>query len=270
MKKHPGLKTQVYGILLTKLAESVKANEVSTKRSARVGQWAIWLLAFCVIGGSQALALNPIHESVYSAYPSSLSHGEPSLHLAAIIPEGGDWVEIPAALSFGIGASAELGAGLKTIWGNDGDHIPYFVLGGQLALTSRSSLGLHLLFDANGGKNNGLTFTGDKRIGHGRKLYSELHARLGFMEALVTDDALMAFEGQWIPSLILLPNVTLQCGVVASSQTKHFNDFFALDLEPGVRVPTGRESAVVTTFTLGLAGEHRTDFRAKVAAVHAF
>ena len=87
---------------------------------------------------------------------------------------------------------------------------------------------------------------------------------MGFMDALVRDDALMALEAAWYPTLSVARPMSLEMGLIASSQTSHFNDYFAFDLKPALQVHMGRERMVETAVYLGLAGEHREDLRVQV------
>jgi hypothetical protein len=223
-----------------------------------------------VFAASSVLALNPIHESTYLAYASGLSQGEPTLHVAAIIPKGGETVGLPLGLSLALGSRLEIGGGVKTQWGGGGNPLAAFVFGAQYGLSGRTALGLHLLLDADNGDNQGLTLTWHQRGGLSRKISTEADLRLGLLDALVENKALFALEGSYGLALAITRGVGLQVALITSSQTKQFNDHFALDLEPGLRVGTGRQSAVETVFTVGLAGERREDFRVKVGWIQAF
>ena len=90
------------------------------------------------------------------------------------------------------------------------------------------------------------------------------------MEALVERDALMALEAGWYPTLSIVRPLSLECGLIASSQTTDFNDYFALDLKPSLLVHIGKESAVETGLYLGLAGERRERMRVQVSVIKAF
>lgn len=230
-------------------------------------------LALCFLGLAMpfsASALNPIHESVYQAYPTGLSQGEPALHTAAIVDEGGGAFDLPLGLSFALGKQFELGASIKTAWGNGRDPVTSWVLGLSAALDSRTALGAHLLFSASGGEPVGLTLLGHRRGGLSRRIATISDLRLGFLSALAQQNAFMAFEGSYALRLHLAGPVSLQAGAIASSQTRYFNEHFALDFEPGLHVGTGRNSAVQTLITIGLAGERREGLRVKCGWVQAY
>lgn len=217
-----------------------------------------------------AFGLNPIHTSTYAAFPSGLSQGTPSLHVAAIVPNGGGSLFLPIGLSLALGRDIEVGGSLHTHWGNGGDAFGAMVFGVQGALRSNNTIGLHLLIDAHGGDANGLTLNFHHHGGFSRRLSTETELRLGFLDGLAYDNALFALEGEYVLRVHASGPVSLQGGVIASSQTRHFNDFFALDLEPGVHVATGRKSALEALITMGLAGEHREGFRVSFAWIQAF
>lgn len=231
---------------------------------------AIYLTLGIVSLTNVAHALNPIHESTYLAYGGGLSQGMPTLHAAFIVPSGGDVIDIPIGQSLALGPRFEIGGGLKTQWGGADDLIPAIVFGGQIAVSSRSALGLHFLMSTHGGDYNGLTGVWHTRGGLGRKVSTDFDFRLGFLDALVDGNALCAMELSYGLKLHVTRGVSLLGGLVASSQTKSFNDHFALDVEPGVHVGTGRNSGVQTVVTLGLAGERRETMRVKVGWVQAF
>ncbi len=231
---------------------------------------AFYLTAGLAVLTSKALALNPIHESTYLAYGGGLSQGMPTLHAAFIVPPGGDVLHIPIGLAFALGRSFEIGGGLKTQWGGSDDLIPAVTFGGQFAVTNQSALGLHFLLSTHGGDYNGLTAVWHTRGGLGRKVSTDFDFRLGFLEALTDGNALCAMELSYGLKLHVTHGVSLLGGLVASSQTTQFNDHFALDVEPGVHVGTGRQSGVQTVVTLGLAGERRETMRVKVGWVQAF
>jgi len=236
---------------------------------SKILAWTSLCLLSVVFLPNRIWALHPLHESTYLAFPQGLTGGKGAMHLALIVPRGGDALYIPVGGALALGSSVEVGAGLKTVLG-DASDIQYLTFGGQFAGLGHSVYGLHLLLDANGGDNHGLTATYFHQGGLSRRIATALGLRLGFMEALVAENALMAMEAGYALRLALSHGVALQAGLVAASQTKHFNDYFSLDFEPEVRVGTGRQSAVATILTLGLAGERREDFRVKVAWTQRF
>jgi hypothetical protein len=214
-------------------------------------------------------ALNPIHTSTYSAFPTGLSQGKPSLHAAAIVPNGGGALYLPLALSLALSRDIEIGGGVQTQWGNGGDAVSSLLLGVQAGLRGGNTVGLHLLVGASGGKANGLTLNYHHHGGFSRRLTTETEARMGFLDALAYGDALFAMEAQYALRALVTGPVSLQMGGILSSQTDAFNDHFALDLEPGVHVATGRKSALEGLVTLGLAGPHRESFRVCFAWIQA-
>jgi hypothetical protein len=239
------------------------------QKSGRIGAFFLGLV-FAGFFPRAALALNPIHESVYLAYPTGLSQGEPAMHAAAIVPGGGDSFLLPLGLSFALGRQFEVGAGIKTAWGNGGDAVTSWVLGLTASVDARTALGVHLLFDAQGGEPVGLTLLGHRRGGLSRRISTATDLRVGFLSGLAQHDAFMAFEGGYALRLRVTGPVSLHAGAVMSSQTRHFNDHFALDFEPGVHVGTGRNSALQAIITLGLAGERREGLRVKCGWVQGF
>jgi hypothetical protein len=80
----------------------------------------------------------------------------------------------------------------------------------------------------------------------------------------------MAFEAAWIPALHFGRGLSVECGLVASSQFSDFNDYFALDLQPALSVGLGNDGAVLSQVTVGLAGERREDLRVKIALARGF
>ncbi len=219
-----------------------------------------------------ALPLNPIHEGTYGVLPRGKSLASTTFSIAAILDSRDDelW-RVPVSLALEAGDRAELGAGLKTQWGEGADRtIPYLVFGGKYRLSPATSLEGDLLLGADRSGDKGFSFTVHHRAGHGRRLFSRLVGKAGFMEAFVRDDALMALEGAWYPTLAPARPLSLELGLIASSQTSDFDAHFALDFQPALLVHTGRESVVATAVALGLAGDNREDLRVKVAVVQGF
>ena len=95
-----------------------------------------------------------------------------------------------------------------------------------------------------------------------------LAVRVGFMEALVERDALMSMEIGYYPTLAAAHTLALECGIIGSSQTKGFEDFLAMDLQPALRVKFGRQSELVTALAIGLAGNNQEEMRVKVVINH--
>ena len=96
-------------------------------------------LAVVLALAQRALPLNPIHEASYSLVPRGKFASRALFALAGSVDSRADgaWA-LPFSLSLEPVPRAELGAGLKTYWGNgSGDHIPYMVLGAQIPALRR-------------------------------------------------------------------------------------------------------------------------------------
>jgi hypothetical protein len=218
------------------------------------------------------LALNPIHESSYNLAPRGKFSASGWFGIAGILESRvDDFWKIPLSLALEAGPKVELGAGIKTQWGGaSDDHVPYLVFGAKYMLTGATTLQGDLLLGANVTAGKGFSFGLHHREGHGRRLFSRFTGRVGFMEALVEQDALLALETAWYPTLHIVRPLSLEMGLIASSQTSDFNDHFALDLKPALQVHMGRESMVESAVTVGLAGERREDLRVQVTVIYAF
>lgn len=219
-----------------------------------------------------ALALNPIHESSYNLVPRGKSASSGWFSIAGILDSRvDDFWKVPFSLALEAGPRVELGAGIKTQWGGaSDDHVPYLVFGGRYMLTGATTLQGDLLLGANVTAGKGFSLGLHHKEGHGRRLFSRFTGRLGFMEALVEQDALLALETAWYPTLQIVRPLSVEMGLIASSQTTDFNDHFALDLKPALQVHMGRESMVESAVTVGLAGERREDLRVQVTVIYSF
>lgn len=229
-------------------------------------------LALAAALARQAWALNPIHEASYSLVPRGKLASPMAFSVAGVVDARADdlW-KIPVSLSLEPVPRTELGAGLKTQWGSGaGDHIPYLVLGGKYLLAASTTLQGDVLLGIERGAGKGFSLGLHHRQGHGPRLYSRLTGRLGFMEVLVRDDALMAMEAAWYPTLVVARPLSLEMGLVASSQTENFNEYFAFDLKPALQAHLGRDRMVETAVYLGLAGERREDLRVQVTVLYGF
>lgn len=232
-------------------------------------------LAFLAISAAAcapAFGLNPIHEASYNLVPRGKFAASGFFSIAGILDSRVDnfWM-IPFSLALEASPKVELGAGIKTQWGAaSDDHVPYLVFGGKYMLTGATTLQGDLLLGANINRGKGFTIGLHHKEGHGRRLYSRITGRLGFMEALVEQDALLALETAWYPTWQVVRPLSIECGVIASSQTTDFNDHFALDLKPALQVHMGRESMVESAVTMGLAGERREELRVQVTVIYAF
>lgn len=224
------------------------------------------------LGLSPLWALNPIHTATYNLVPRGKYASSAVLSVGGVVDSRRDDIfQVPFSFALEAGSRAELGAGLKTQWGSGADdHIPYMVFGAKYLLTGATTLQGDLLLGVNVASGKGFSMGVHHKEGHGSLLFSRFTGRLGFMEALVEEDALMALEAGWYPTLSIVRPLSLECGLVASSQTTNFNDYFALDLKPALQVHIGRESVVETGIYLGLAGERREDMRVQVAVIKTF
>jgi hypothetical protein len=212
--------------------------------------------------------LNPIHEGGFALWHRSMTRADWRAEGGAAFASGQDAVAIPLALSVRLADNVELGAGLKTVWGDVGDPIPYAPLGVKISTGNSLTVNVDFLVATSGG-DHGLRAGLLKRIGHGRRLSSRISGQIGFLDAFV-NDAPMAFEAAWIPALHFGRGLSVECGLVASSQFSDFNDYFALDLQPALSVGLGNDGAVLSQVTVGLAGERREDLRVKIALARGF
>jgi hypothetical protein len=226
-------------------------------------------LAASLAGG--ALALNPIHDASYNLVPRGKFASRAVFSVAGAVDSRSDgaW-SLPFSLNLEPVPRAELGAGLKTHWGDAGSHIPYLALGGKYLLSGATTLQGDVLLGIDRGAGKGFSLGLHHREGHGGRLFSRFTGRFGFMEALVRDDALMALEAAWYPTLSITRPLSLEMGLVASSQTENFDRYFAFDLKPALQVHMGRERMVESAVYLGLAGDNREDLRAQVAVIYGF
>lgn len=229
-------------------------------------------LACLAAGLAPAWGLNPIHESSYNLLPRGKFASSGAVSIAGILDSRrDDFWQMPFSISLEASQRVELGAGIKTQWGDaTDDHVPYLVFGAKYLLDGATTLQGDLLLGANVNAGKGFSFGVHHRQGHAQRLYSRLVGRLGFMEALVEDDALLAMEAAFYPTFVIVRPLSIEMGLIASSQTKHFNDYFALDIQPALLVHIGKESLVETAVALGLAGENREDMRVKVAVIYGF
>jgi hypothetical protein len=216
-------------------------------------------------------ALNPIHESSYNILPSGLYPSQVTLGIGAYVQSQDNSVfHAPVSVALQAGPRVELGAGLKTTWGDDEDHIPYMVFGVKWLALSHTTFQADILVGTGHNEGKGLSFATHHRFQYASSFYSRLAVRIGFMEALVDDDALLAFETAFYPTLVLARSLSLELGIIGSSQTKDFERHLAMDLQPALKVAFARSSFVETAVALGLAGDRKEDLRVKVAVIHGF
>lgn len=228
-------------------------------------------LAILFAGLRAAYAFNPIHESSYNLEPRGNYSTGVNLAAAGIIDSRNTSVwAIPASVALRITPRMELGLGLKTQWGGGGDHVPYLVFGAKWMAPGQTSYQVDLLVPANSNSGKGFSLASHHRFSYGSMLSSRLAVRLGFMEALANDDALMAFETGFYPTLSLGNALSLELGAIGSSQTKEFEGNLAMDLQPALNVGFARASTLQAAVALGLAGDHKEEMRVKLTLNHGF
>jgi hypothetical protein len=127
-----------------------------------------------------------------------------------------------------------------------------------------------LLVPANIKNDKGFSLATHHRFYYGGIFSSRLAARIGFMEALVRDNALMAFEGAFYPTLAVGRSLSLEVGLIGSSQTRYFERNLAMDVQPGLIVSFARAATLQACVALGLAGDRKEEMKAKVLLNHGF
>jgi hypothetical protein len=230
-----------------------------------------YAMGTCLLFLAQAWGLNPITDEEFALWPRSVSRSDLNVEGGMIFRsrDNGNAVEIPLAVSFKASRSLELGAGLKTDWGDGSDAVPFIPLGLKYQANAATTLNLDFLIGTHG-DDDGLRLGVLSRVQHTSRLSSQLSGQIGFFNAYTGDGKSVALEGAWLPSLRLLRDISVESGFVASSQTADFNDHFAFDWQPGLFVDLGRDGGVLTQVTLGLAGDAREDIRVKVALSQGF
>jgi hypothetical protein len=218
-----------------------------------------------------AHAFNPIHESSYNLEPRGNFSSATTLSMGAILDSRNtDVFDIPASVALKVGPRMEIGAGLKTRWGEVDDHVPYLVFGVKWLTLRHTSFQADLLVGANVNTGKGFSLASHHRFTYTDRLYSRFAARLGFMEALVENDALMAFETGFYPGIILMRPLSFELGLIGSSQTRDFEPNLAMDLEPALIVRLGHDSMLETGIGIGLAGDRKEEMRVKVTLNYGF
>jgi hypothetical protein len=239
-------------------------------RNAR-NRWVTGALALLAMPAILS-AFNPIHDASYDLEPATVRPQRLHLSGAAIIDDRNtDVWQIPVSLAFRASPSVELGAGIRTAWGSGtNDHVPFLVFGGKWQSRSRTSYQADLLVPAHDDRDFGLSLAAVSRFHHFDALDSRLALRLGFLDALVYDRALAAFEVGWYP--VLMPNRSLsfELGLIGSSQTRDFEGHLAMDIQPALIVAFGRHSRLLAGAALGLAGDAKERLRAKAQIDHGF
>lgn len=229
-------------------------------------------LAACLALPALVGAFNPIHDASYDLEPSGVRPQTLHLSGAAIIDaRNTDIWRIPVSLSFRASPAVELGAGIQTAWGSGtNEHVPFLVFGGKWQSRTRTSYQADLLVPAYGDRDFGLSLAAVSRFHHFEILDSRLAVRLGFLNALVADHALAAFEAGWYPVLMPGRPLSIELGLIGSSQTRDFESHLAMDLQPALIVAFGRHSRLIAGAAVGLAGDAKEELRAKAQIDHGF
>jgi hypothetical protein len=154
--------------------------------------------------------------------------------------------------------------------GGAGDHVPYLVFGVKWLTRTQTSFQADLLVPANVDQGKGFALSSHHRFHHFSEVDSRLALRLGFMEALVEDDAVAAFEAGWYPSLMAGRPLSLELGLIGSSQTRDFEGNLAMDIQPALIVNFHRGSSLKAAVAFGLAGDRKEQMRVKVQLDHGF
>ncbi len=218
-----------------------------------------------------AFALNPIHESSYAVLPRGKMNSDITLGSGFYFNSPDHTpIGVPLSLAFALSNHLEIGFGLKTAWVDAGDNVPYMLVGAKYLTGNQLSLGADLILGTHTHSQKGLTLNFHKRIGYTSRFNARFTGKLGFMDYNVNSDALTAFELAYYPTLRLMNPISFQFGFIGSSQSNHFEKNLAIDLQPGLIVELGHESAVESLFAFGLAGDHKEDLRIKVAFVKGF
>ena len=216
-------------------------------------------------------ALNPIHESSYNLIPSGNFENATTLSVGAYVRSRNTSIyEIPVALALEAGPRVELGARLQGEAGDVRDHLPYMVFGVKWLTLHHTSVQADLLVGTSFDGGKGFAISTHHKFTYSSWFSSRLSTRLGFMEALVAEDALMAMEAGFYPTLTVARALSLELGLIGSSQTTGFERYLAIDMQPALRVNFARDSMLETAVALGLAGDHKEELRAKAVVIHGF
>jgi len=228
-----------------------------------------WLIL--AAGFRIASALNPIHESSYNLIPSGNFESPTTLSVGAYVRSQNTSVyAIPVSLALQAAPRVELGARLQLEAGDVKDHLPYMVFGVKWLTLRHTSVQADLLVGTDFDAGKGFAISTHHRFTYTSWLSSRLSARLGFMDALVAEDGLMAFEAGFYPTVTVARALSLELGMIGSSQTTGFERYLAMDLQPGLRVNFARDSMLEAMVALGLAGDRKEELRAKAVVVHGF
>lgn len=227
-------------------------------------------LAYLACAGS-AGAFNAIHDASYDLEPHGNWAYGTHLSIAGIIDSRAtDYWMIPASIALRASPQVEFGAGLQTRWGSAQDHVPYLVFGVKWLTKTRTSVQADLLVPANVDHGKGFSLATYHKYSHFDAVGSHLALRLGFMEALVDDDAILSFETGWYPTLFPGQPLSLELGLIGSSQTKRFEEHLAMDMQPSVIVNFRKASSLQAAAAMGLAGDRKEELRVKLILNHGF
>lgn len=232
--------------------------------------WALAALALCLPAASPAF--NAIHYASYNLEPTGNYPYGTHLSIAGIIDSRAtDVWYVPASIALRASPQVELGAGLQTAWGEGAaDHVPYLVFGVKWLTRTQTSFQADLLVPANVDQGKGFSLSSHHRFHHFSEVDSRLALRLGFMEALVEDDAVAAFEAGWYPIFMAGRPLSLELGLIGSSQTRNFEGNLAMDIQPALIVNFARGSSLKAAVAFGLAGDHKEEMRVKIQLDHGF
>ncbi len=218
-----------------------------------------------------AFSVNPIHESSYNLVPDGPFPTPTTLAIGAMVrSQNTDAWEMPLSLALQASPRVEFGAGLKTQLGNIEPHFPYMVFGAKWLALGRTSFQADLLVGTDFRSGKGFSLASHHKFYYADHFYGRLAARLGFMDALVRDDALMAMETAFYPTLLIGSSLELEVGLIGSSQTSGFERYLAMDIQPALRVHMGRHATLETAVAIGLAGNNKEQMRIKAVLLRGF
>ncbi len=214
-------------------------------------------------------ALNPIHESSYNLVPATNYNAATTLSTGLYIRSQQTSVfDVPLGLALQVGPRVEVGARVQTRWGDVNSHAPYMVFGVKWLTVRHTSVQADLLVGTQLETGKGFSIGTFYQFDYNSVFFSRLSSRVGFMEALTDEDALMAMEIEFSPGIIIHRFLSLECGLIASSQTTGFERYLAIDAQPSIRIGFLHNSFLETALALGLAGDHKEEMRVKITLIH--
>ncbi len=236
-----------------------KGYQILKRRRSLKNNFIILLLLI----GVNTWSFNGIHDlSSYSLLPRGVYSGPYTFGVGTYFTPGQSQINIPMSFSFTPTRGLELGAGLKSRWVNTSSNFPWLIFGLKYKLTSHTLL-TNVLLGTSSSTSNGLSVGLYRHQSMSSHFSYRYQAKLGFLKAL-TDDSWMAFELEFYPTLKIFNPVSLEFGIITSSQANEFEDHFALDFQPGILVGIGRQSQVVTTVAIGGVGSRQENFRVQM------